>query len=100
MPRENSRHPSNETRIGASLLRMLESGILDGIECPQCGRQTVSLRFTRPRESEYRTWFICTNCSFRLRAQNIGRPRQFSAARVDEELESYDRAVRRARRLK
>jgi len=29
----------------------------------------------------YRTWFVCSQCNFEMRAQNVGRPPHYSAER-------------------
>jgi hypothetical protein len=98
MERENS--PSQiEALAGVGLLRTLESGVLDSIECPRCHMHSVSVRFTRPSVDEYRTWFVCAECPFRLRVQNSERPRRYSADRLDEDLETFDSGILRQKRL-
>ena len=91
---DRSRHV--EDRV--ELLRIADSGVLDGIRCPECGGGAVSVKFTRPAEEVYRTWFVCAGCGFRMRAQNAGRPRFFGEELVDRELEEYDRGVLRKKR--
>ncbi len=71
----------------------LAAGILDRLECPKCHEDAVSVWFTRARPDQYRTWFICKDCSFHTRAQNAGRPEHFSEDRVDKKLEALDREV-------
>ena len=72
------------------LCRAEESGALDSIECPSCRQKSVSIWFSHPRKDEYRTWFICAECSFEGRAINSGRPKNFSEDRVNERLQKYD----------
>lgn len=76
-----------------ALLEALESGVLDRLTCPECGAAGVSVWFTHPAANEYRTWFVCTNCSFSMRAQNSERPRFFCDSRIDERLEANDASV-------
>ena len=91
---------SRDAEARVELLRILESGVLSGISCPSCRERAVSVRFTRPAEDLYRTWFVCSKCGFRLRAQNSGRPVGFSEELVDRELQKYDvEIVRKMRRL-
>jgi hypothetical protein len=73
-----------------ALARAADSGVLDSLECPDCGCHTVSIWFSHPREDEYRTWFICSECAFNMRGQNLDRPRHYSEERVDPEFEMYD----------
>lgn len=74
-------------------------GALDSLECPKCHNQSVSVRFTHPREDVYRTWFVCSECSFEARAQNSDRPAHFSEMRVDERLQMYDADILSKRRI-
>jgi hypothetical protein len=103
MHNENSQIPDNSSSSEVArklvLLRALESGALDGIECPNCHQHTVSVWFTHPTDNEYRTWFICGECTFEMRAQNTSRPRFYTAERVNNRLDEYDREVRGLRRL-
>jgi len=79
------------------LLWAAHEGNLDALECTDCGQHSVSVWFTHPGDGIYRTWFICTDCSFELRAQNLGCPPHYSEDRVSEHLENYDeRALARA----
>jgi hypothetical protein len=93
--KENFQLPSSidEVATRLALLRRLDTGIIDGIECPNCHRHTVSVWFTHPLENEYRTWFVCNSCSFRMRAQNSVRPAMYTEGRVNHELEAYDKEV-------
>ena len=62
----------------AHVVRLLKEpmpGTLDALECPSCHRDSVSVWFTHPGDGIYRTWFICSECSFQLRAQNVGLQR-------------------------
>ena len=81
------------------LLQALEAGNLDGLQCPDCGRPSVSVCFSRPCEGEYRTWFFCGSCEFHMRVQGSGRPKHFSPGRVDPGLEMYDDELLRTSRF-
>ena len=72
------------------LLRAAEAGTLDSLECPNCHRPFVSVRFTQPQKDVYRTWFLCSGCAFETRAQNSRKPAHYSDERVDKRLEKYD----------
>ena len=102
MPKSNSQHQSNSDDLNrrVKLLRELESGQLDSLDCPSCDGQTVSVWFSHPGETEYRTWFVCSNCSFRMRAQNTTRPRFYSEERLSHELDVYDQRLHGMTRLK
>lgn len=99
MPEENSRCQGNDIAAMIGLLRIAEAGQLDSIECPQCHGPSVSVRFTHPHPDEYRTWFICTSCSFRTRAQNSKMPQRYSAAREDASLDALDTAILKSKHL-
>jgi hypothetical protein len=73
-----------------SLVRAADSGALDSLECPECHKLSVSVRFTQAQKGVYRTWFICSECTFHTRAQNSERPPHYSEERVDKRLEEYD----------
>lgn len=81
------------------LLQGLETGTLDSLECPECHSMSVSVRFTHAKPHEYRTWFICSKCQFKLRVQNTEVPPFFSEERVDEYLEAYDADLLKKRRF-
>lgn len=83
---------NSDTQLQArlNLLSAYEAGALDSIQCPQCHKHSVSVRFTHPSPKEYRTWFVCSNCSFQLRTQTVGVPLFFTENRIDEYLEAYD----------
>jgi transcription elongation factor Elf1 len=101
MPKQNSQHHSNSDDVSnrLRLLRELESGRLDCLECPDCDKQTVSVWFSHPQETVYRTWFVCSNCSFRMRAQNTARPQFYSDERLSHELDVYDARLLKMTRL-
>jgi hypothetical protein len=77
----------------------MEAGVLDGIECPECGKEAASVRFTHPQPAEYRTWLVCRSCGFKLRLQTVGVPSGFSKERVDEYLEAYDVDLLKKRKM-
>jgi hypothetical protein len=73
-----------------NLLVAEKLGVLDGLECPDCHLHSVSVRYTEPQKSVYRTWFLCSECAFQQRVQMAAKPRHFSIERVDERLQAYD----------
>src|SRR5438067_572634 len=81
MPSENSLSQTHEVAERLRLLRVVNEGPLDGLTCPKCTEPCVSVWFTHPAEREYRTWFLCSNCGFEMRAQNTGRPPHYSKER-------------------
>ena len=101
MPEQNSRNhgSSDDVTCRLRLLRDLESGRLDRLDCPDCNKQAVSVWFSHPREAVFRTWFVCSNCSFRMRAQNTTRPKFYSDERLSHELGVYDDRLLKLTRL-
>ncbi|SRR5229473_3631632 len=81
MPSGDSRPPNPELQDRLALLQAANQGKLDGLPCPRCKAAAVSVWFAHPAENEYRTWFICEQCGFEMRAQNSGRPTQYSEVR-------------------
>ena len=79
---------NEDVRARVNLLIQLESGIQDGLKCPSCGRDSVSVWYSMPFAGEYRTWFICSVCDFRMRAQNSGKPSLLREDRIKNELEA------------
>jgi hypothetical protein len=75
------------------LSHLVESGQMDCLECPQCHKPQVTVRFSHPAKNEYRTWLICQACSYQTRMQESARPRFFSEDRVDMVLEAKDVAI-------
>ena len=86
----NSQLP-NEIKEDIRLLQDVAAGQLDGLLCPNCKKPCVSVWFTRPTSTDYRTWCVCENCGHKVSAQNTGRPPNYS--------ESRDRTGREARGL-
>ena len=76
-----------------ALIKQVDTGLFECMECPSCEQPTVSAWFTHPAESEYRTWFRCDNCTFEMRGHNTGRPVAYREDRVDKQLELRDRLV-------
>jgi len=95
-------HPGRNKQVEGQILlaNRAAKGDLERLECPNCGRASVSVWFTHPALSVYRTWFICTRCRFNFRAQNAGRPEYFTDDRVDLELEKRDASVVAAAKFK
>src|SRR6516164_3900830 len=77
MQHEDSHSPTSDLTAQLRLIQELESGQWDSIECPQCHNHSVAAWFTNPAPREYRTWFVCSRCSFKARIQNSAQPRQF-----------------------
>ena len=87
----------------AHQLRRLEAaaaGTLDALECPNCLKYSVSVWFTHPGDDIFRTWFICGECSFEMRAQNSGRPQHYSEDRLSEQKGNYDESLLAKARFK
>jgi hypothetical protein len=80
MKGESSLSPTTEVTERLALLQAAGEGRLEGLRCPQCGRATVSVWFTRRSEKDYWTWFVCSHCEFEMRAQGE-RPAHYSPAR-------------------
>ncbi len=99
MQRENSHFPDIDLQAQLQLLRWADQGTLDSLQCPHCHESSMNVWFTHPSEEEYRTWFVCTNCSCTIRAQNSGRPHYFSEERVNGRLETYDAHILSNKRL-
>lgn len=102
MPYESSQHRNSgdEIELRSALVRALESGRLDHMECPNCREYAITVWFSNPIEGEYRTWFICSSCSFEMRVQNSMKPRFYSDERVSHELDQYDRRVLALKRMR
>lgn len=99
MQPEHSQTPEDSLAERLKLVRALDAGTLDSIECPECHANAVTVRFTRPIPGEFRTWFLCTNCAFKLRIFNPCPPKNYSAERLDEQLEAYDFNLIQMRKL-
>jgi len=97
--RENSPAQSEVEKIVA-LLKALESGSIDEIECPGCHKNRMRVWFTNPAQGEYRTWFVCSYCGIRKRVQASCRPAFYREDLVNKELEAYDRELLSRRRLR
>src|SRR5258708_29521592 len=75
MPKKNSDSDSRTLIEGYTrLLTQVASGVLDGLQCPECDQRSVSVCLTPHLPNEYRSWFICTSCDFRSRTHNRTRP--------------------------
>jgi uncharacterized protein (DUF983 family) len=90
MPSDSSPRRKEDLRAGMMLVRALDDGHLDCLQCPRCGRPRVSVWFTNPVPAEYRTWFVCDACGFTARFRNVAEPKHFSADRIKEQLDRYD----------
>jgi len=101
MPKQNSRNHGSggEVTNRLRLLRDLEFGQLESLDCPDCNKQAVSVWFSHPRRDVYRTWFVCSNCSFRMRARNSRRPKFYSDERLSHESDVYDDRLLKLTRL-
>jgi hypothetical protein len=87
---EEQQKPKTDLARQMAPLRALDGGAVENIDCPECQQPSVSVWFSNPQPDEYRTWFICNNCTYKMRAQNSGRPSQYSEARRKPGLEGYD----------
>jgi hypothetical protein len=76
------------------LLTQVASGILDGLQCPECDLRSVSVCLTPHQANEYRSWFICTSCDFRSRAHNRARPSSLTKDRVKPRVEFGNALIR------
>ena len=76
-----------------ALLNDAAAGRFEQLACPKCHNATVSVWFTNPAKDEFRTWFLCSNCSFHTRAQNSVKPAHFCTYRVRADLEASDQSI-------
>jgi hypothetical protein len=90
MRSQNSHSPNSDLNERLWLARASEEGILDNLPCPDCHNDSVSVRFTHPAANEYRTWYVCKCCSFKMRTHDTERPPYYHNDRVDEQLQAYD----------
>lgn len=73
-----------------ALLERVAGDEFEELECPDCGRPSVSAWFTH-LPGMYRTWLIYTACGFETSAGG-SRPSNFDEARVHPELQArYER---------
>jgi hypothetical protein len=77
-------------RARVKLLAEAEQGRLSGLLCPNCGFLAVEVWFSHPAENVYRTWFICAECAYSLRALNIEKPDFYTDERLRKDLEAED----------
>jgi hypothetical protein len=76
------------------LLTQVASGVLDGLQCPECDQRSVSVCLTPHHANEYRSWFICTSCDFRSRAHNRARPSSLAKDRAKPALQIRPALIR------
>ena len=86
-------------RKEVALLREVNAGKLDSLECPNCQHQTVSAWFTRPEPETFRTWLICADCDFWSHVIDSAMPPFFSEDRVRVDLQEEDAAIPKSMRL-
>ena len=87
-------HPERPTlSLQIQLLKEVDSGKLDNLECPKCLHRTVSAWFTNPDADAYRTWLICADCDFWTHAIDKARPPSFSESRVRADLQKKDATI-------
>jgi hypothetical protein len=91
-------HPRLASQI--ELLKQIDSGNLDDLECPKCRHCTVSAWFTNPEPEAYRTWLICTDCDFWSHVINMVKPPSFSESRVRSDLQEKDAAILKSMRTR
>src|SRR5262249_39701053 len=68
MSNDSSLSRKTEVERNVALAWAAAAGKLDGLPCPRCQAQTVSVWFTH-RASDYFTWFTCANCGYETRVQ-------------------------------
>jgi hypothetical protein len=95
---EQPTHPHLALQI--ALLKEVDLGNLDNLECPKCRHRTVSAWFTNPAPEAYRTWLICSECDFWSHAIDCARPSSFSESRVRSDLQEKDVAILKAMRTR
>jgi len=74
----------------SKLTRDVDAGRLDALQCPGCKASTVSISFTHAAPEEYRVYFTCSRCLFRISGRHVGKPAHFSQERVDRTLQAFD----------
>jgi hypothetical protein len=87
----------DDDRLAAHMRLLKEASIgkLQGLGCPSCRQDSVSVWFTHPGAEIYRTWFLCASCDFNSRALNSSKPDFFLDDRVRQDLEERDAAILR-----
>ena len=99
MARSDPEHPTR-LQLHIELLKEVDSGKLDNLECPKCHLRAVSAWFTNPAPEVYRTWLICAECDFWSHVINSSKPSSFSESRVRSDLQERDVAVLNAMRAR
>lgn len=94
--------PERPTRLQLhiKLLKEVDSGKLDYLECPKCQHRAVSAWFTNPEPEVYRTWLICAECDSWSHVINSSKPSSFSESRVRSDLQEKDVAILKAMRTR
>jgi hypothetical protein len=95
-------NPERPTQLALQieLLKEVDSGNLDNLECPKCRNRAVSAWFTNPAPEAYRTWVICAECDFWSHVINATRPSSFSESRIRSDLQEKDAAILKAMRTR
>lgn len=70
-------------------LREMRAGQLDGLRCPWCQADAVTVRFTHPRDDLYFVWFLCSHCG--KRCSSPCWRADWRQARFDAALDAVDR---------
>jgi len=86
--------------VQIDLLKEVDSGNLDNLQCPQCRHRALSTWFTNPGPEAYRTWLVCAECDFWCHSINSAKPSSFSESRVRSDLQEKDTAILRALRTR
>jgi hypothetical protein len=101
---ENSRPRPEQSdgrlREHIQLLKAAEAGSLDEHVCPHCRKRANSVWFSNLAKDHFRTWFVCTECTFHTRAQNSDKPAFFSAERCYPDLKARDKSILGAAKFK
>ena len=87
-------------RSQTRLVSQAYAGQLDSLECPDCRHPAGSVWFAHPAANTYRTWFICADCDFHTRVQELTKPPFFSADRVSTDLQERDLLTLKGARFK
>lgn len=81
MKTENSHSRNQMLEKRLDLLRREVAGQLVDLPCPDCGQNRIAVWYTHPAPADFRTWFVCDNCRFEMRAQNTDQPQHYSLDR-------------------
>jgi hypothetical protein len=81
-------HPQREHAKRMILILKADGGTLDGLLCPRCERESVTVRFTHGFFKGYKIWFLCQQCDFTMKVGTNRRPPHYTRDRLDKSLEA------------